>query len=33
MAIGEYIAGHNENPKPLTWTTKASEILEKVTRG
>jgi transposase len=33
MAIGEYIDGHNQNPKPIIWTEKASDILEKVTRA
>lgn len=33
MAIGEYIDGHNENPKPFIWTAKANDILEKVTRA
>ncbi len=33
MAIGEYIDGHNKNPKPFIWTTKATDILEKVTRA
>ncbi len=33
MAVGDYIDGHNENPKPFIWTTKASDILEKVTRA
>src|SRR5665213_341469 len=33
MAIGDYIDGHNQNPKPITWTAKASDILEKVTRA
>ena len=32
-AIGNYIDGHNLNPKPFIWTPKASEILEKVTRA
>jgi transposase len=32
-AIGNYIDGHNLNPKPFIWTAKASEILEKVTRA
>ena len=31
-AIGEYIDGHNQNPKPFIWTAKA-DILEKVTRA
>ena len=33
MAIGEYIDGHNQNPKPFIWTAKAKDILEKVTRA
>jgi transposase len=33
MAIGEYIDGHNQKPKPIIWTAKASDILEKVTRA
>jgi hypothetical protein len=33
LALGEYIDGHNENPKPFIWTAKASDILEKVTRA
>jgi hypothetical protein len=32
-AIQDYIAHHNQNPKPFIWTAKASDILEKVTRG
>jgi transposase len=32
-AIETYIACHNENPKPFIWTSTASDILEKVTRG
>jgi transposase len=32
-AIDEYLAKHNENPKPFIWTAKASDILEKVKRG
>jgi len=32
-AIGNYIDGHNLNPKPFIWTAKASDILEKVTRA
>ncbi len=32
MAVGEYIAGHNQSPKPFIWTAKAKDILEKVTR-
>ena len=33
MAIGNYIDGHNQNPKPFIWTAKANDILEKVTRA
>jgi transposase len=33
MAIGEYIDGHNQNPKPFIWTAKVNDILEKVTRA
>ena len=32
-AIGEYIDHHNEHPKPFIWTTKATDILEKVKRA
>ena len=32
-AIDEYIDNHNENPKPLIWTAKAADILEKVKRA
>jgi hypothetical protein len=33
IAIDEYIVRHNENPKPLIWTAKADDILEKVKRA
>jgi transposase len=33
IAIDEYIAHHNENPKPFIWTAKADDILEKVKRA
>lgn len=33
IAIDEYIARHNENPKPFIWTAKADDILEKVKRA
>jgi len=33
MAIGQYIDGHNQNPKPFIWTAKANDILQKVTRA
>ena len=29
-AIDEYVAIHNENPKPFIWTAKATDILAKV---
>ena len=33
QAIEEYIAVHNENPKPFIWTAKAHDILQKVIRA
>jgi len=33
LAIGDYIDRHNESPKPVIWTAKANDILEKVTRA
>jgi len=33
LAIDQYIARHNENPKPFIWTAKADDILEKVKRA
>lgn len=32
-AIQDYVAHHNQAPKPFIWTAKASDILEKVMRG
>ncbi len=32
-AIDDYLAVHNQDPKPFIWTAKASDILEKVKRG
>ena len=32
VAINEYIAVHNAQPKPFIWTATASDILVKVTR-
>jgi transposase len=32
-AIEEYLEVHNANPKPLIWTARADDILEKVKRG
>ena len=32
-AIFAYIEQHNAQPKPFIWTAKATDILEKVTRG
>ena len=32
-AIDNYMAKQNREPKPLIWTAKASDILEKVTRA
>ena len=32
-AIEDYIANHNQDPKPFVWTKTADEIIEKVKRG
>jgi transposase len=32
-AIEQYIAVHNQNPKPFVWTAKAKDILQKVIRA
>ncbi|MHB1570647.1 MAG: IS630 family transposase [Solirubrobacteraceae bacterium] len=32
-AIETYLATHNENPTPFTWTATTEQILEKVRRG
>ena len=32
-AINEYLAIHNDNPKPYIWTKQARDILEKVKRA
>jgi transposase len=32
-AIDEYIAVHNQNPKPFVWTAKANDILQKAIRA
>jgi transposase len=32
-AITDYIAAHNDHPKPFTWTAKAEDILAKVRRA
>jgi transposase len=32
-AIEEYIALHNQNPKPFVWTARANDILAKVIRA
>ena len=32
-AIDEYVAHHNTNPKPLTWTKSPADILQKVIRA
>jgi transposase len=31
--IEDYLAAHNDNPKPFLWTANADEILAKVARG
>lgn len=33
QAIQDYIASHNQAPKPFIWTAKAADILEKVRRA
>lgn len=33
LAIDEYIAHHNTNPKPFIWTKSARDILQKVIRA
>jgi len=32
-AIQDYVATHNDNPKPFIWTAKATDILQKVIRA
>jgi hypothetical protein len=32
-AIQAHIENHNDQPKPIIWTAKASDILEKVKRA
>jgi hypothetical protein len=32
-AIEDYLAAHNDNPKPFKWTATVDSILEKVRRG
>ncbi len=33
VAIDEYIAHHNTNPKPFIWTKSARDLLQKVIRA
>jgi transposase len=33
QAITDYVARHNDNPKPFIWTATAVDILEKVKRA
>jgi transposase len=33
QAITDYVARHNDDPKPFIWTASASDILEKVKRA
>ena len=33
IAIYQYLAAHNEKPKPFIWTARSTDILEKVRRG
>ena len=32
-AIENYLAAHNDDPKPFKWTATADSILEKLRRG
>jgi hypothetical protein len=32
-AIEDYLAAHNDEPKPLVWTATADSILKKVAGG
>ena len=32
-AIDEYVAHHNNDPKPFIWTKSARDILQKVIRA
>jgi transposase len=32
-AIMDYVGAHNENPRSVTWTAKAEDILEKIRRA
>ena len=32
-SIEDYLAAHNNEPRPLVWTATAESILEKVARG
>ena len=32
-AIMDYVNHHNDDPQTITWTAKAADILEKVTRA
>jgi hypothetical protein len=32
-AIEDYIAHHNNDPRPFVWTKTVEEIIEKVRRG
>ena len=31
-AIGDYLAQHNQNPRPFVWTADADSILKKIAR-
>ena len=33
QTIEDYVAQHNQNPKPFIWTKSATDILEKVKRA
>jgi hypothetical protein len=33
QAVTDYVAGHNDHPKPFIWAATPFDILEKVTRA
>jgi transposase len=32
-AIEDYLAAHNENPRPFVWTAEVEKIMEKIARA
>ena len=33
LAIKQYIAVHNQDPKPFVWTARVNDILQKIIRA